>query len=519
MLPQNSPSQPTDNTARALATRVEGYGVAEESLDLYKAECPHAVSYGADGEDLERSSEFFGADWSVVRREVTRFLEGVEKRAGGRKEAEEISRGIKRFTSLKSVQDCGKGRGTRKMLLDPKKELWDKPGQDSFSVDVLETNGVAHFRGVYRCKSRWACWDCGRRHVEESVRKYTRVMELFRKDHPEGTEGFLTLTVRNSRFDDLKVMREGVTVTYRGVFKGRCKKILEEKYGFLGHFRALDVTHGEENGFHPHIHAVLLFSRKLSGKELKEVYDLIYKYWKRLLLKVGMSTTEDCNRLEFARNVQDLASYIARSSGVGGWGSLSREVVGPVVKTAKRGHRSISQIYRDAARDGKARDIEICHELERGLVRAQMLTCSKYVRELLSRVEEEAKAKEEEENVSVRVCLELPRWFYRVCLEKGWKWRVLRICEYNGDGEERIREGLGEEWEKARLCHAQSTKHWERRYAPKSPVAIVGRLLEDAERLDRKTAKRVRDALERSAENEETIALIGANEMVLEAPS
>ena len=513
--------QPTlqDNTPDALMMRVEGYGAEGERLDLYKAECPHSGSEGVEEDLVGSFGDVLGENWSVVRREITRYIFGVEKRAGSRKESEKISGGIKRFTSLKSVQDCGKARIEKDWLLDPEKDLWEKPGEDPLSVDVLETNGVTHFAGIYRCKSRWACWDCGKRHVEESVKKYTRVMELFREEHPDGAEAFVTLTVRNSRFDDLKVMREGVTGAFRKVLKGRCKKILEERYGFVGYFRALDVTHGEENGFHPHIHAVFLFSRKLRAEELEEIYNLIYGYWKRQVMKLGLSTMKECNRVEYARNVRDLASYIARSSGVGGWENLSREVVGPVMKTAKMGNRSISQIYRDAALEGKARDIEICHELEKGLVRAQMLTCSKYVRELLKRVEEEKKREEEKEEVSVRVCLELPRWFYRVCSEKGWKWRVQRICEYSGDGEERIRERIGEEWEMARVCYAQSTKYRERRYAPKSPVAVVGRLLEEAEWLDRKMVKRVLGGFKDPPENREAVSTIRADETALKAPS
>lgn len=116
-------------------------------------------------------------------------------------------------------------------------------------------DGVVHVKGVQRCASVWACPVCAPTIRE---RRATEVDQGVREALKRGYHVyFVTATVRHQLGDHLSDVLDLVTSSWRATFAGRFAATLKAA-GFVGQIRNIEVTHGA-NGWHPHIHAVLIF--------------------------------------------------------------------------------------------------------------------------------------------------------------------------------------------------------------------------------------------------------------------
>jgi len=81
----------------------------------------------------------------------------------------------------------------------------------------------------------------------------------------------LTLTIRHD-FEighDLARARKAVADIWRRVTRGEPWNRFKRRVGLWHSIRALDVTYGEHNGWHPHLHVLLLLDRELPDDELE----------------------------------------------------------------------------------------------------------------------------------------------------------------------------------------------------------------------------------------------------------
>ncbi len=110
--------------------------------------------------------------------------------------------------------------------------------------------------GLASCKSVHTCPVCSARMRLFRTEEVQRCITWWTEERAETRMAMLTLTVRHARCDDLKRLRSGLTTAWSELWKTREGQQLRSK---VAHYvRALDVTWGYENGWHPHIH-VLLF--------------------------------------------------------------------------------------------------------------------------------------------------------------------------------------------------------------------------------------------------------------------
>lgn len=140
--------------------------------------------------------------------------------------------------------------------------------QDRGEVDVLQSKKSkrAYFAGVMACGSVWVCPVCARK--IQAVRA-AEVRAAIDAAKARGWRvAMLTQTVRHSRQDSLKTLLSKFTEALRR-FKGpRAYRRLSEAHGIRGSIRALEVTWGEVNGWHPHSHTLIFYEHgKLADLE------------------------------------------------------------------------------------------------------------------------------------------------------------------------------------------------------------------------------------------------------------
>jgi hypothetical protein len=193
----------------------------------------------------------------------------------------------------------------------------------------------------------------------------------------------LTLTVRHHYGDDLRALRAGIADAFRRLTRGKPWKQFKARVGLVGDIRALEVTHGE-NGFHPHIHAILLV-RHPEAIDANHVAWLGERWARVVVRALGEAAEPNGHGLDVAPLHH--AEYITKLG-------LALEVTGGA-KRGRAGHRTFWQVLEDIGAAGalahdersaeeiaenRAEDIYIARTFSEAMKGARMLTWSRGLR-------------------------------------------------------------------------------------------------------------------------------------------
>ncbi len=294
------------------------------------------------------------------------------------------------------------------------------PGVAGVDVKRAES-GRSYYAGVVSCGSVWTCALCA---AKIARGRQTEVSTLLGAHLGAGGTGlFLTLTVPHDVGTDLGVLRRDVARTWKGMQTGRAWLALKERCGIVGTVRALEVTHGR-NGWHPHLHVLLLCAAPLSDAAVTELHAAIVARWARGVTRAGLRAprADLCTLQRIYSN--DAADYLAKISAV-------LELTRWDAKAGRESGRSPFQILASAGA-GNAGDVALWREWCDGIKGARQLTWSHGLRERYAIVE----ATDEElasAEVAGDVLLTLsPRAWAHICRVPMLRADVLRAAERGG---------------------------------------------------------------------------------------
>lgn len=155
----------------------------------------------------------------------------------------------------------------------------------------------AHFSGLERCGSIWACPVCSAVIRAQRVREIALALE---RAHQRGHGiAFATLTLRHTADDPLSGTLDALLTAWRRVTSWTAWKKLSKRVGWIGTIRSVEVTLGV-NGWHPHSHLAFIFERPLTEDERASFEAELAVIWRRAVEKVGASMPS----LEHGVNVQ-----------------------------------------------------------------------------------------------------------------------------------------------------------------------------------------------------------------------
>jgi hypothetical protein len=123
------------------------------------------------------------------------------------------------------------------------------------------------------CGLVWVCPVCAAKVQSVRAAEVRRAIDLWTSQG--GLVLLLTLTVPHTRQDALEDVLSRFNEGFRHLMRGKPWERLKAAHGLSGHVKALELTWGESNGWHPHAH-VLLFLDAPGG-----VYDLDTHLWER----------------------------------------------------------------------------------------------------------------------------------------------------------------------------------------------------------------------------------------------
>ena len=204
-------------------------------------------------------------------------------------------------------------------------------------VGVHGDRDGAHFSGIERCASIWACPVCVSVIRAERAHEIQRAVDTWQDNG--GSLAFATMTLRHKRQDPLNLTLEAVIEGWRRLLQGRWwageserdyakrlanwqKKLayplarrknersetyarrvqdrqvkllakrpqraigFKERHGIEGYVRTIEVTVGA-NGWHPHVHALFFTREELSSTTEKNWQRELFDQWAKIVTDLG----------------------------------------------------------------------------------------------------------------------------------------------------------------------------------------------------------------------------------------
>lgn len=135
----------------------------------------------------------------------------------------------------------------------------------------------AHYKRLQTCGSVWHCPVCAAKISERRRAELEAVTALHKA--AGGGLALLTLTNSHSRADRLSDLLKAQEHALRRFWKDRASRVLFDSLGVVGLVRAVEVTHGKANGWHPHYHILLFLKAPHSDAQLKAMREKLAQRW------------------------------------------------------------------------------------------------------------------------------------------------------------------------------------------------------------------------------------------------
>lgn len=229
---------------------------------------------------------------------------------------------------------------------------------------VRSVEGVARYTGVQTCGSIWACPVCSAK--VRQVRADELQAGLSEHIAAGGGAYFVTLTIRHHEHQALAFTLGVVQAAFRRLLQGS-HRVLDVGGQVIGVVRSTEITHGA-NGWHPHIHALILTPAPLDPDAFERFSARLWAGWEDAVKREGGGKCDphpDAFRLEAACNMEALSRYLTKvrdsesvvsstdrlgaRSAASSLRSISLEMTRSDLKAARRGSRHPFQIAADAA--------------------------------------------------------------------------------------------------------------------------------------------------------------------------
>jgi hypothetical protein len=175
-----------------------------------------------------------------------------------------------------------------------------------------------------------------------------------------------TFTLRHDRWQKAAELRRAITKAWSKMVAGNPWLRAKAAAHLAGWARALEVTHGKANGWHPHIHAVFFLD---AGGDEEVFGEWLFDRWCNVVERLGLgSCNRDLWRWERAASLDAAVNYVVK-------GNFDQELTRGHMKRAKGDNRTPWQLL-EASAAGNRRAAALFREYARVFKGARQVTYS-----------------------------------------------------------------------------------------------------------------------------------------------
>jgi len=200
-----------------------------------------------------------------------------------------------------------------------------------------------HYGNLTICGSVWDCPVCASKIAEVRRLELTKATEQHTQNG--GSVLLVTFTYPHQREDDLKELLDKQAKAMQWFYRHRDYKDLKRRYMKKGRVRALEVNHGEANGWHPHIHELWFMDMHLSDFETLHLE--VLTLWRKACVKHGLGVPSFEHGVDI-KGGDYAAKYVTKfgQEDKKDW-SIEHELTKANVKKGRKGSRSPFQLLDD----------------------------------------------------------------------------------------------------------------------------------------------------------------------------
>jgi len=262
-------------------------------------------------------------------------------------------------------------------------------GSVMLRLTTSSSGNVAGFAGLQTCGSVWSCPVCSAKIASRRAEELAAIIDaaLLRGY----TIALLTMTVRHHKGHSLRQTWDALTKSWGAATSGRGYLRDKQDFGLVGFARIWEATHGGEHGWHPHVHAMMVFDGPLSPEMISMFGERMHDRFRRSLQRQGFDSLrlwdEEEEQYKGGMNMTvgsgrvavKLADYFNKGTYAEG---MAAEATMGQFKRGRRGGRTPFEILADGAETGLADDIELWWEWERTSKGRKQMHITKPLREL-----------------------------------------------------------------------------------------------------------------------------------------
>jgi hypothetical protein len=237
------------------------------------------------------------------------------------------------------------------------------------------------------CGSVWACPCCSAKILAK--RSLELGVGLLTWEGMGGAMLMGSLTMRHHRGDSLASEFEALNEAWRSVTVSRVWRKWRDRLNSPGYVRVVEVTFSYDNGWHVHIHFVLLV-RDVGPETVAAFSSWLFAKWSRALAAAGMPGAlpagQDLHLVDGVDAASQLGEYLAKSTAYGAAESIGREFFGQFTKAARGTHGTAPawSIAEQFGEQGEVELLDLWHEYEAGSKGRRQSTWTRGLRELLA---------------------------------------------------------------------------------------------------------------------------------------
>lgn len=325
----------------------------------------------------------------------------------------------------------------------------------------------AFYAGLQVCANPWLCPVCMRKLSERKKVEVETGVEIAKAMGRRAV--LMTLTFKHSGQDKLDDLLKCLLDAYeRGFSKNKSARLFKEAMGTMGNIKALEITWGEKNGFHPHLHVLMLIDKDAPSPEQIQIQ--ASAIWRKACMAVGRIADP-----VYGCNVQEgdsAGGYLSKMGLDDKRWTLASEMTKGSSKNGKATGLSMMQLV-DLMGEGHKAATAAWVQMAIATQGRHPLRWSNGLRKALGmagpRTDEELAAETEDETAEI---------FSRIT-SKGWKLiyarklraHLLDLIETNPDGARAFISSI----EKEASCSTTSTSNTGLPTAPRATSTVSGR--------------------------------------------
>jgi hypothetical protein len=225
-------------------------------------------------------------------------------------------------------------------------------------VEIRLKDASAYYCGLETCSSVWLCPVCSAKIHHRRAGELRDTLATWQADGHAAT--LVTITVPHDLDDPLSKLVDAERDAWKRVTQGAAWQRLKRKVGIAGHVIALEFTWGDENGWHPHYHVLLVHDQDLGAAAIAQLHAHIHSRLAAACGDHGLRQPDQLHAVRIDPNVSAVAAgaYVAKG---GGW-TPAEEMTRGDLKTSRTGSRTPFQILADYYQTGDTGDRDLWHE-------------------------------------------------------------------------------------------------------------------------------------------------------------